>query len=171
MEDRIFPVFKMPGMLKVLDVRQYSWHEQLTVACAQGLINRVEPRVYLVFDDHVDRLWLDLQRYGVKHEEVNDLYELISSSRNEILGFMVYDAVETALCLVQAALNIKGVYVNNIERSIKDFLREYGESPDSQIVETAFELWRNRDKAKNGLDETRSLIRRIIAFEVSWQGD
>lgn len=53
---------------------------------------------------------------------------------------MVYDAVETAPCLVQAALNIKGVYVNNIERSIKDLLREYGESPDSRIVETAFEL-------------------------------
>ncbi|MGQ9596515.1 MAG: GxGYxYP domain-containing protein [Thermoproteota archaeon] len=93
MEDRIFPVFKKPGMLKVLDVCQYSWHEQLTVSCAQGLINRVEPRVYLVFDDHVDRLWLSIygERYGVKHEEVNDPYELISSFRNEILGFVVYD--------------------------------------------------------------------------------
>jgi len=93
MKDRVFPVFKKPGKLRVLDVRPYSWHEQMTITCAQGLINRVKPRVYLVFDDYVDRLWLSIygKRYGVKHEEVNNIYELLSSFRREIAGFVVYD--------------------------------------------------------------------------------
>ena len=93
MKDRIFPAFKKPGKLRVLDARPYSWHEQMTMACAQGLINRVKPRVYLVFDDYVDRLWLSIygRRYRVKHEEVNDLYELLFSFRKEISGFVVYD--------------------------------------------------------------------------------
>ncbi|MEM2058763.1 MAG: GxGYxYP family putative glycoside hydrolase, partial [Thermoproteota archaeon] len=93
MKNRIFPPFNKPGKLKVLDVRPYSWHEQMTITCAQGLINRVRPRVYLVFDDYVDRLWLSIymKRYGVKHEEVNSLYELLSSFKKEISGFVVYD--------------------------------------------------------------------------------
>ncbi len=93
MKDRIFPAFKRPRKLRVLDVRPYSWHEQMTITCAQGLINRVMPRVYLVFDDYVDRLWLSIygKRYGVKHEEVNSLYELLSYFRKEIAGFVVYD--------------------------------------------------------------------------------
>ncbi|MEM2087209.1 MAG: GxGYxYP family putative glycoside hydrolase [Thermoproteota archaeon] len=93
MKNRIFPPFNKPGKLKVLDVRPYSWHEQMTITCAQGLINRVRPRVYLVFDDYVDRLWLSIymKRYGVKHGEVNSLYELLSSFKKEISGFVVYD--------------------------------------------------------------------------------
>ncbi len=93
LENRIFPVFNKPRELKVLDVRSYSWHEQIMIVCAQGLFNRVEPRVYLVFDEHVDRLWLSIyrERYCVKHEEVKDPYELLSLFRNEISGFIVYD--------------------------------------------------------------------------------
>ncbi|MCX8182967.1 MAG: GxGYxYP family putative glycoside hydrolase [Crenarchaeota archaeon] len=110
MKDRIFPAFKKPGKLKVLDVRPYSWHEQMTIVCAQGLINRVRPRVYLVFDDYVDRLWLSIyrKRYRVKHEETNDLYELLSLFRKEIAGFVVYD--DNMLHSANVAMTYGGIH-------------------------------------------------------------
>ncbi|MEM2687490.1 MAG: hypothetical protein QW796_03985, partial [Thermoproteota archaeon] len=88
--------------------------------------------------------------YGFTMEELPDL--------------LAYDAVETALRLVQAALNIKGVYVNSIEKSVEDFLKEYSELPEAQIVKTVFETWRNWEKLRFTMEEARTLARRVILF-------
>lgn len=85
----------------------------------------------------------------------------------QLPDLLAYDAVETALRLVQAALNIKRIYVNNIEKSVEDFLENYGELPDAKLVETVFELWRNWDEARNSLEEARSIARRVILFAKS----
>ena len=44
----IFPLFEKPEALTVLDVRPYSWEEQLTAACLQGLVNRDAPTLYVL---------------------------------------------------------------------------------------------------------------------------
>lgn len=63
------------------------------MVCTQGLINRIEPRIYLIFDDYVDRLWLSIyrERYGITYNEIKDLFELIHSFADELDGFVVYD--------------------------------------------------------------------------------
>jgi len=144
LEDRIFPAFKKPEGLKVLDVRPYSWHERITITCAQGLINRVKPRVYLVFDDHVDRLWLSIyrERYGVKHEEVNNPYELLSFFKNEIYGFVVYD--EEMLHSANVAMTYGSIH-NAVPASpwVADRLSEAG----FRMVADFRGRWRNRFEA------------------------
>jgi len=89
----IFARFNRPKSLTVLDIRTYSWNEQLSMVCTQGLINRKEPRIYLVFDDYVDRLWLPIyrKRYGVKYKEAQNLFGLIRLFADELDGFVVYD--------------------------------------------------------------------------------
>jgi hypothetical protein len=93
MNSEIFPEFAKPEKLKALDIRPYSWDEQLTAVCVQGLVNRIEPRIYLIFEDRVDRFWLSVykERYGIKYEELNDLYELIEIFSDELHGYVVYD--------------------------------------------------------------------------------
>jgi hypothetical protein len=90
----LFPVFNEPKSLTVLDIRPCSWDEQLTMTCIQGLINREEPRIYLVFDDYVDRLWLPIyrERYGVAFSESKNLLEIVSLFADELKSFVVYDA-------------------------------------------------------------------------------
>ncbi|MCL7395764.1 MAG: hypothetical protein LZ161_06080 [Thaumarchaeota archaeon] len=64
------------------------------------MINRTEPRIYLVFDDYVDRLWLSIykDRYGIECNEVDDLYELISNFARELNGYVIYDKARAMRC-------------------------------------------------------------------------
>lgn len=89
----IFPLFDEPRSLTVVDVHPYSWDEQMSMVCTQGLVNRIKPRIYLLFDDYVDRLWLSIhgERYGITYTEARDLFEVIRSYADELDGFVVYD--------------------------------------------------------------------------------
>ena len=87
----IFPLFDRPEVLTVLDVRPYSWEEQLTAACLQGLINRTRPRVYLIYDDVVDRRWLEIYKtdHGIPHRELATFQDLVREYASELYGFAV----------------------------------------------------------------------------------
>ena len=39
------------------ELTSYSWDWQLTLSCLQGIVNRSQPRLYLIHDDY-DELWL-----------------------------------------------------------------------------------------------------------------
>jgi len=43
------------------ELTSYSWDWRLTVSCLQGIVNRSEPRLYLIHDRY-DELWLDWMR-------------------------------------------------------------------------------------------------------------
>jgi hypothetical protein len=87
----IFPLFEKPEALTVLDVRPYSWEEQLTAACLQGLVNRVKPRIYLVHEDVSDRKWLDWYRktYAIRNKELRTFDDLLRAFTQEVDGFAV----------------------------------------------------------------------------------
>ena len=87
----IFPIFERPESLTVLDVRPYSWEEQLAAACIQGLVNREKPRIYLVHDDVADRKWLDWYRktYGIRSREVAAFPDLVKAYAGELAGYAV----------------------------------------------------------------------------------
>jgi hypothetical protein len=87
----IFPIFERTERLTVLDARPYSWEEQLTAACIQGLVNREKPRIFLVHDDVADRRWLDIYRrdHGVKHREIGTFGGLVKQFAGELDGYVL----------------------------------------------------------------------------------
>lgn len=87
----IFPIFPRAESLTVLDVRPYSWEEQLAAAGIQGLVNREKPRIFLVYDDVVDRKWLDIYRrdHGVKHREIATFRDLVKLYAGELDGYVL----------------------------------------------------------------------------------
>jgi hypothetical protein len=89
----IFPAFARPRSLSVLDARPYAWDEQLALACLQGLVNRTEPRLYLVFDDAVDRKWPEIYRTqnGLKSREIKGFDDAFGAWSNEVKGVVLYD--------------------------------------------------------------------------------
>jgi hypothetical protein len=140
----IFPTFAQPKSLHVLDIRPYTWDEQLTATCLQGLINRTEPRIYLVFDDYVDRLWLSIykDRYGIEYNEVDDLYELISNFARELNGYVIYD--KEMLHSANVAMTY-GSIRNAIAAS--DTVAEKLSKTGLENVEDFRGMWKNRVEA------------------------
>lgn len=79
--------------LYVADVRKLSADEKLVLISLQGIVNRKQPRVYLLFDDD-DRVWLDeMQRQKETDAPVPvaDPWSLIKTFRAELGGTVLCD--------------------------------------------------------------------------------
>lgn len=79
--------------LYTADVRSLSADEKLLLISLQGVVNRTQPRVYLVFDND-DRLWLDeLQKQGATDAPVPvaDPFTLLETFKSEYKGAVVCD--------------------------------------------------------------------------------
>jgi hypothetical protein len=87
---------KMPPPARHLttaDVRKLSADDRLLLISLQGIVNRTQPRIYLIFDDD-DRRWLDeLQRQGVTDAPivVDDPFSLLTLFRSAYRGAVVCD--------------------------------------------------------------------------------
>lgn len=95
---RPYPTFqpKMPPParhLVVADVRHCTRDERILLLSLQGLVNRTQPRLYLIFKDD-DRFWLkEMQRQGHTDEPmpVTDPMSLVERFRTTVRGVVVPD--------------------------------------------------------------------------------
>jgi len=92
-EFEIFPKGKPPRTLISLPVsKKPNWHEQVTLTCFQGLINRRETRIFLS-SSKVDQFWLEYYReqFESKYEQLENPYAALAQFRDEINGYIIYD--------------------------------------------------------------------------------
>ena len=92
---RLLPAFQVPEELVVYDIRHASPDIQLSAATLVGVINRPQPRVYLVTVDD-DLFWLQQIPSSIPKETaiVSDddvLTQLLLTYRSSIKGMIVYD--------------------------------------------------------------------------------
>ncbi|GIV15825.1 MAG: hypothetical protein KatS3mg022_1260 [Armatimonadota bacterium] len=91
--------------------RRQAWDELHLVTALQGIVNRRQPRLYVIFvgDDgrgDTDRYWLEHLRkpgewlHRAHFEKVSDLMELIRRFRRSINGLVVWDERVPATALV-----------------------------------------------------------------------
>jgi hypothetical protein len=86
----VVPRFPRPGHLDVADITTLPGDEQLLLATLQGIVNRAQPRIYLISPaEEGARIWLDELRQPV--DEIADPSELLSRYRTELRGAVVYD--------------------------------------------------------------------------------
>lgn len=93
--DRILPVFQAPQHLDVYTLRNVPRDIQLSVTTLVGLINRPQPKVYLVTGDS-DLFWFNEVFTFIPHavfstpaEEVLDA--LLTTYRSSVRGLIIYD--------------------------------------------------------------------------------
>lgn len=80
--------------LAVLDVSALPVDEGLLAASLQGVVNRGQPRIFLV-NMLTDLHWLELLRVeGARTQAVRDVGELLDRYRGELEGAVVYDPAE-----------------------------------------------------------------------------
>lgn len=95
---RRYPTFqpKLPAparQLQVADIRKLSHAEKVLLFSLQGLVNRTQPRLYLLTDDD-DALWLtELQRQGVTDAPITvaDPLSLLQTFRDSYKGAVLCD--------------------------------------------------------------------------------
>ena len=91
--DRIMPGGSAPEKLFVLKLpKNIDWHQRSMLSCFQGLINRIDTRVYYV-ETEQDQFWLDYYKseFGIDHEYVDGIRKLLAQFSAEIDGYIVYD--------------------------------------------------------------------------------
>ena len=118
----------------------------------------------IMWENHYKRIvrlekLLSLEPDMMLKEFNNDEYDFTIDQLSDLLGYEVIDVI---LRLVFSALNYKGIYVNCIQKSVDDFLKEYSSLPDVDVVRDVYVLWRDWEQVKFNLDETRILTNRVI---------
>ncbi|GAC1379264.1 MAG: hypothetical protein NVS4B7_01410 [Ktedonobacteraceae bacterium] len=93
--ERFLPAFQAPQHLDVYDMRTASRDIQLSVATLVGLINRFQPRIYLLSRAD-DEFWLQEALNSVPHtiSPLKDraiLQELLTLHRSKLQGLIIYD--------------------------------------------------------------------------------
>jgi hypothetical protein len=93
--DRLIPAFQLPQHLDVYDIRTASHEVQLSVATLVGLINRPQPRIYLLGRDD-DAFWLKEAFDSIPQtisSLANDaiLKALLATYRSKLQGLIIYD--------------------------------------------------------------------------------
>ncbi|HCP75808.1 MAG TPA: hypothetical protein DIU08_14370, partial [Ktedonobacter sp.] len=93
--DRILPAFQTPQGLTVYDLRGASTEVQLSAATMAGLINRPQPKVYLITSDE-EVFWLKEVLGSIPQEtsvENGDgvLDGLLITFRSAIQGMIIYN--------------------------------------------------------------------------------
>lgn len=89
----IFPELPTPKSLVAAPLGDnMTWHERTFFTCFQGLVNRREPRIYLIDSSH-DRDWLEYYKtkFGIQYEIIGNPYKLIQRFAHELSGYVVYD--------------------------------------------------------------------------------
>lgn len=89
-----FPNFTQPTHLNVYDVRGLPYEQQLVLTTLQGLVNKVNTSLYLIYRSS-DQFWLDRLHdyYGVNYTDLNNetYWQIIERYNSSIKGVIIYD--------------------------------------------------------------------------------
>lgn len=92
---RLLPVFAAPAHLEIYDIQDAAYDAQLSVTTLAGLINRGQPRVYLLSNSDADSLFNTLLAH-VPHEYIkigtqSTLDTMLRTYRDVVKGMVIYD--------------------------------------------------------------------------------
>lgn len=92
---RLLPVFETPAHLEIYDIHDAAYDVQLSVTTLTGLINRGQPRVYLLNNYDAESLFNALLAH-VTHEyistdRVDTLDAMLKTYRDMVRGMVIYD--------------------------------------------------------------------------------
>jgi hypothetical protein len=89
--NQVLPTFAQPRALDVVDLRQSSTDMALTFSTLEGIVNRQEPRLYLLQTgaDEDSNTWL--KNLNIPYVVHNDPWEVLTKYLHEVKGVIIYD--------------------------------------------------------------------------------
>ncbi len=105
-----FPNFSTPTHLDVYDIRSLPYEQQVVLTTLQGLVNKANTSLYLIYRDS-DAFWLERLReyFGVTYTlwTYSSYWEIIQKYNTSIAGVIIYD--ENLLDTVNVATFLAGL--------------------------------------------------------------
>lgn len=105
-----FPTFTTPSHLDVYDIRALAYDQQLVLTTLQGLVNKANTSLYLIYRDS-DLFWLQRLReyFGVNYTifTYGSYWDIIQKYNSSIKGVIIYD--ENFLDTVNVATLLAGL--------------------------------------------------------------
>src|SRR5579859_2001515 len=128
--ERTLPAFQTPQHLTIYDIRAASPAVQLSASSAAGLINRPQPRAYLISSDE-DEFWLNTELGSIPKETSPSNGEgvldgMLIPFRDAIQGMIIYDpnVPDTINVATTLAGQRNGIVVNLAQA--QDLQQAYG---------------------------------------------
>ena len=99
------PIARRLTVMHLEELTSHSWDLRLTLTCLQGIVNRTQPRLYLI-QDRYDDLWLEwLQKRGdVDHVDLLDVGQVFERFLPEVTVMFVTDPAVPATVNVATML-------------------------------------------------------------------
>src|SRR5437899_7676517 len=90
------PLARRLAVMRLEELTSHSWDMRLTLACLQGIVNRKQPRLYLI-QDRYDELWLEWlkQRGDIDEAEWLDVGQVFGRFLPEVKSMFVTDPALT----------------------------------------------------------------------------
>lgn len=143
-KNQALPVFAKARQLDVVDIERIPGEEQLLWASLQGLVNRKEPRIYLMrATEEGKETWLKTG-LGVPYTVLGDPWELMGKYRSEVKGIIVYDPdVPDTINVATTLAGLKDAVV-----AAPDLLKRLTDAPHNlPVLEDLRGRFRNRLEA------------------------
>ncbi len=117
------------------DLTSYAWDLRLTLSCLQGIVNRTQPRLYLIHDRY-DELWLEwLRERGdvdrIEWLEVGEVFARFLPSVSQM--FVTDPAVPASINVATMLAAVRGGLVAT-PNTFEQFNLPLGSSPDASDV-------------------------------------
>ncbi len=147
--ERVFPLFQAAEHLDVYKVHSASYAVQLSIATLVGLINRPQPRIYLLDREH-DAFWLkealsSIPRTFSPLVGADILSDLLIKYRSLVQGLIIYDSalIDTANIATMLAAQHNGIAVT------ADQAQELQQAPYNLplLADLRIHKWSNRLQA------------------------
>jgi len=91
-EGQALPTFAEPSALDVVELPGLEGDLKLLLGTLQGVVNRAEPRIYLIGDDAgIEGRYAWLDTLGIPYEVETDPLALVEKYADEVEGTIVYD--------------------------------------------------------------------------------
>ena len=100
----------------------------------------------------------------VRRNEDEVVTLILERSSTPPADIVAFDAVYDAMFLARAALNGKGIYVNEKAKGVRDFLQTFGVLPDAGIVRELWELWLHWHETPMTYERACSYAKRLGAL-------
>lgn len=90
-QDQTLPTFNQPRALDVVDLRQVSTDEALTFSTLEGIVNRREPRIYLLQPNPDEGYFTWLNDMKIPYVVHANPWEVLTKYLHEVRGVIIYD--------------------------------------------------------------------------------
>ncbi|UVI33356.1 GxGYxYP domain-containing protein [Paenibacillus spongiae] len=118
-EKQALPSFSKVKQLDVADVYNAPGDIKLLMATLQGIVNRVEPRIYLLENKEEGKFtWLN--DLNVPYKVRDDYWQIVRTYKNEISGIIIYDPkIPDSVNVATTLAGLKGAVVASPELAEK----------------------------------------------------